>query len=96
MSQSERAELEQQLKQLTDYVRDCERRVAKGEIMDLQGLDRQVMVLCDRVTMLPRQDAQIIESKLTLMIGELENLANTLRAQQALLDQQEKSGSKGR
>jgi hypothetical protein len=92
MSKIERADIELQLKQLTDYVRDCDRRVALGEVMDLQGLDRNVMVICDRVALLPPGEAKIIESKLAAMIGELEHLAETLRKQQATLDQNEKTG----
>ncbi len=83
------AEIEQQLKQLIDYVRDCDRRVAKGEIMDLKGLDRNVIEICDHVAGLSPQDARQLESGLAQMVSELEILANTLRAQQEQIDQKQ-------
>jgi hypothetical protein len=76
------AELETRLKSVIDYVQDCERRVLRGEIMDLQGLDRNVIEICDAVANLPRKESQKIEDRMTQLIDMLEVLSKAMRAQQ--------------
>lgn len=71
-----------ELKSLLDYVHDCDRRVHMGEIMDLQGLDRKVIVLCDAIAHLPQKDALVLEDRMGELIDSLEKLADTMRTQQ--------------
>jgi hypothetical protein len=74
-------ELAKRLKSITDYVRDCERRVTQGEIMDLQGLDNNVAEVCDLIAALPGKDGQELESQMTVLIASLETLADAMRKQ---------------
>lgn len=69
------------MKSVTDYVRDCERRVTKGEIMDLQGLDNSVIEICDAIAALPSEEGQSLEKQMAALIGDLEKLAAAMRAQ---------------
>lgn len=70
------------LKSITDYVQDCERRVLKGEIMDLQGLDRNVIEVCDAVAALPPAEGRLLEGAMARLIEKLEELARSMREQQ--------------
>lgn len=74
-------ELAKRLKSITDYVRDCERRVTQGEIMDLQGLDNNVAEVCDLIASMPPKEGQELESQMTILIGSLETLADAMRKQ---------------
>lgn len=75
-----------QLKMVLDYVKDCDRRVHLGEIMDLDGLDDKVMGICDRVAELSQEDAQEYEDQMGVLIKELEKLAKSMQEQQAKID----------
>lgn len=79
-------DLSQQLKAVLDYVKDCERRVHLGEIMDLDGLDDKVMEICDQVADMPQDEAQEYETQLGVLIKELESLAKSMQAQQEKID----------
>ncbi len=76
------AELAKRMKTVTDYVRDCERRVSLGEIMELDGLDRNVMELCDAIASLPKDDSVSLERQMSSLIENLETLADAMRIQQ--------------
>lgn len=75
------ADIAGRLKSVLDYVQDCDRRVSKGEIMDLQGLDKNVIVLCDAIASLPPKEAQSFESDMARLIDKLEVLAQSMKAQ---------------
>jgi hypothetical protein len=79
----------QRLKSVADYVKDCDRRVNRGEIMDLQGLDGTVMEICDLMAELPEDEAQKFESAMTALIKDLEVLAKSMKAQQEKIDAEE-------
>lgn len=81
---SEAAEIGQKLKSVTDYVRDCQGRVSKGELMDLQGLDKNVIALCDAVAELPEKEGQAFEKQMSQLIESLEDLANTIKEREGL------------
>jgi len=70
------------LKSITDYVRDCQARVIKGEILDLQGLDRNVMKICDAVAKLPEDEGAALEGSMNGLIESLEVLARLMKEQQ--------------
>ena len=63
-------------------MRDCQVRVAKGEIMDLQGLDKNVIEVCDAIGRLPEKEGQALESQMSQLIDSLETLARMLKEQQ--------------
>jgi hypothetical protein len=77
-------EVGEKLKQVTDYVKDCDRRVNRGEIMDLQGLDKTVMEICDAMAQLPEDEVEKHEAAMSALIKDLETLAKSMKAQQAL------------
>ncbi len=79
----------QRLKTIVDYVRDCRTRVNKGEIMDLQGLDKNVISLCDDIANLPEEESRAMEGRMSGLIDSLEELA------QAMKEQQDKLGLTG-
>ena len=74
------------LKQVNDYVKDCDRRVNRGEIMDLQGLDKTVMDICDMMAQLPDDEAQKHETAMSVLIKDLETLAKSMKEQQGADD----------
>lgn len=80
------AEVEKKLKGIVDYVRDCQARVTRGEIMDLQGLDRNVMEVCDAAAKLPEEDGQKLEQQMSQLIESLEVLASAMKEQQDSID----------
>lgn len=73
--------VEKRLKSIVEYVHDCERRVIKGEIMDLQGLDQNVMVVCEEIAALPREQGRALESKMSQLISGLDALAVSIKKQ---------------
>ena len=80
--ENEAAEVGQRLKTIVAYVRDCQVRVAKGEIMDLQGLDKNVIDVCDAIAQLPEKEGHALESQMGQLIDSLEVLARTMKEQQ--------------
>ena len=72
----------QRLKAIVDYVRECQARVTKGEIMDLQGLDKNVIEVCDAISRLPEKEGHALEGQMTQLIDSLEVLARTMKEQQ--------------
>lgn len=70
------------MKAVIDYVSDCQRRVSLGEIMDLSGLDQNVMALCEVIAAMPKKDAMQFESRMKTLIDSLEELARLMQDQQ--------------
>lgn len=79
-------EVGERLKQVMDYVKDCDRRVNRGEIMDLQGLDKTVMDICDAMAQLPEDEVEKHEMAMSVLIKDLETLAKSMKAQQEMED----------
>lgn len=79
--------LSARMKAVQDYVADCQRRVSLGEIMDLTGLDKNIMTLCEALASIPQNEALVFESRMKHLIDSLEELANLMR------DQHKKFGS---
>ncbi|HEX2751860.1 MAG TPA: hypothetical protein VHP34_01890 [Alphaproteobacteria bacterium] len=79
-------EVGDRLKQVADYVKDCDRRVNRGEIMDLQGLDKTVREICDAMAQLPEDEVEKHESAMSALIKDLETLAKSMKAQQEMED----------
>lgn len=73
------AEAREQLKSITAYVRDCQARIMKGEIMDLRGLDQSVIEVCNDVTKLPENESAKLDAEMSMLIEELETLAASIR-----------------
>jgi hypothetical protein len=80
--QPDAQEIGTRLKSLIDYVQDCERRVLRGEIVDMQGLDRNVADVCTSLTALPRTDARNLEERMSMLVEKLGELAGAMREQQ--------------
>ena len=79
---NEAEETGRKLRLIIDYVRDCQARVTKGEIMDLQGLDGKVLEVCDAIAGLPEKEGRSLESQMSLLIESLEVLVRTMRERQ--------------
>ena len=79
-------ELHERLKAIVDYVRDCQRRVSQGDIMDLKGLDQNVLEICDSIAALPPEEGRKLEDQMSALIEDLETLANNMRAQQEKME----------
>ena len=77
--------LDKRLKAIIDYVRDCQARTAKGEVLSLDGLDDKVVKLCNDIAVLPENEGRGLESQMSLLIESLEVLAREMREQQELL-----------
>lgn len=82
MTLASKDELVTRLKATIDYVRDCDRRVSQGEIMDLQGLDDTVVEICDSIAELPENEGQALEPQMATLIKGLEQLAETMKEQE--------------
>lgn len=76
-------EIAAQLTAVTDYVRGCETRVVRGEMMDFGGLDRTVIDLCQNITRLPPAEARKMEPRMLQLIEGLDALARNIKEQQA-------------
>lgn len=79
-------ELTKRLTSIIEYVRDCERRVNQGEIMELDGLDRNVLELCDGIGTLPQEQGKLLELQMSILVQDLEKLANAMREQQKKIE----------
>lgn len=88
-------EVAKRLKSVTDYVRDCERRVSQGEIMELQGLDDNVVEICDCIAGLPPAEGQSLEAPMASLISDLEKLAEAMRLQSDRMDAEEEAENNG-
>ena len=78
---SDAQNIAERLTLVTDYIHDCERRVVRGEIMDLKGLDQNVVDLCNEITAMPRAESQSLEKKMVNLVDSLERLAGVIRHQ---------------
>jgi hypothetical protein len=76
------AEIDTRLKSIIDYVQDCERRVMRGEIMDLKGLDRNVIEICEALGAMPRAEARTMEARMKSLVDRLDALAQSMKAHQ--------------
>lgn len=76
-------EIAGQLAAITDYVRQCQTRALRGEIMDLGGLDRTVAALCSYITQLPPAEARAQEAQMQKLVEGLDELAAAMKEQKA-------------
>ncbi len=89
-------EVAKRLTSIIDYVRDCERRVNQGELMELENLDKNVLDLCNSVGALPPEEGKKLESQMAGLIKDLEALANAMRAMARKMDADEQRQKGGR
>ncbi len=75
-------EVETRLKELTGYVSQCSSRVTKGEVPDLNGLDRNVAEACASAEALGSEKARAIAPQMEKLIAELDKLAIAIKEQQ--------------
>lgn len=71
-----------EIQKIIDYIRDCEVRAARGEVLELQGLDQNVLIICNKITGLDIPHSKTVEPLMTSLIEALDNLASTLKTQQ--------------
>lgn len=76
--------LNTQLAAVLDYVRQCDLRVGRGEVMDLSGLDRTVMAMCEDIVRLPAPQARNLQPRMQQLVESLDQLAARMREQKAL------------
>lgn len=85
----EAADIGQRLRALLDYVRDCQTRVARDEVIDLDGLDNNVIELCDAIASLPQEDGLRFEDDMQALIDNLEVLMQSMQERQETLDDED-------
>lgn len=72
-------ELRDKLKTIIDYVRECEARTARGEILDMSSLDQTVSDICAEIVDLPRSESRDLEPSMQSLVKALDSLAVTMR-----------------
>ena len=82
MSSPDLPDIETRLKAVIDYVQDCDRRVVRGEIMDLSGLDKNVIEICGAISTLAPADAKTLGDRMKNLVDKLDVLAASMRQQQ--------------
>lgn len=73
------------LEAVLDYIRVAEGRLAKGEIVDLSGLDRTVGAICEAVESADPVTAKKTEPLMVRLIKDLDTLAKAMQKQFAEL-----------
>ena len=86
-------DIQNRLKTIVAYVRDCETRVVRGDIPDMQGLDNKVTELCEEIATLPRSEGREMEHQMSQLVESLDMLAVAMKEQQDQLA--EAAGGKG-
>lgn len=87
-------ELAKRLTAIIDYVRDAERRVNQGELMELDGLDDNVLELCEGVGALPPAESKAFEKQMSSLIHDLEALTTAMRTMAQKMDEEERKKGK--
>lgn len=72
--------LRTQFEDMIAFVRDADRRVAAGEVLTLDTLDRDVARFCDLLDRADPDISQNIAPLMAEMVSALEDLAQTLRS----------------
>ena len=75
-------DIRKEIQTVIDYVRNCETRALKGEVLELQGLDQNVLLICNKIAGLDAPHAKTIEPLMAVLIEVLDRLASTLKNQQ--------------
>lgn len=72
-------EITARIEQVKTYIQDCERRITKGEVIPLVGLDKNVEEICNDIGALPENEAAGMEEKLSGLIAALDKLVAAIR-----------------
>ena len=72
-------EITARIEQVKTYIQDCERRITKGEVIPLVGLDKNVEEICNDIGELPESEAAGMEKKLSDLISALDKLVAAIR-----------------
>jgi len=72
-------EITARIEQVKTYIQDCERRITKGEVIPLVGLDKNVEDICNDIGALSEDEAAGMEEKLSNLIGALDKLVAAIR-----------------
>jgi len=84
-------EITARIEQVKTYIQDCERRITKGEVIPLVGLDKNVEDICNDINDLPQEDAAGMEQKLSALIGALDKLVAAIRHFESRSDSNQES-----
>ena len=71
-------DVRRELRQLNLYLLECEKRIHKGEIVDLSNFDEKTRELCERLIALPRDIAIEIAPELQALISRLDRVGTRL------------------
>lgn len=75
-------DMKDRLARTTSYIRECQARISKGEIMDLQGLDKNVGAMCEDIQKLPQEEARALAEKMEYLIQSLDELSQVIRGRE--------------
>ena len=71
--------LEKELDDMLVYIQQCEGRIARGESIDLSGLDQKTEDICAAIIALPRDEGQQLADKLTDFVAVMDRISDSLR-----------------
>tara|TARA_B100000686_G_C16726613_1_gene938184 strand:+ start:1063 stop:1305 length:243 start_codon:yes stop_codon:yes gene_type:complete len=71
-------EIRKELQQLNLYLLECEKRIHKGEILDMSNFDEKTRQLCERLVHLPRETATELAPELQALISRLDRVGSKL------------------
>lgn len=75
------ADLRRRIESMTAHVRECEVRAARGEMIDLSRLDREVAEFCRDLGRADPESGMALTPLMAEMVGALESLAQTVKDQ---------------
>ena len=70
--------IEIRIENIKNYIMDCNLRVARGENIDLRGLDEGVEDICNEVLAMPSAEAKKFQPHLKTIITALDKLVRTI------------------
>lgn len=73
--------LRRRLEKMTAQVRGCGVQAARGETIDMSGLDREVAAFCQDLGRADPETGMALTPLMAEMVGALEELAETIKAQ---------------
>lgn len=68
-----------EINQLSGYLKTCEHRLNKGEMIDLSALDDKTRQICDAILAIPDEERQEFIPKMQQLITDVEKIAGLLK-----------------
>ena len=85
---SDAKEIERQLEHLTAFVAERRAAVANGESITLEGMEKEILGLCEAVRVSPREQAREFMPRLTKLLTDIHLLGEALTMQRDALTQE--------